>query len=118
MNLVIFKGILGSDPDVRYTQNGTAIAKFSLAVPDPFDPKNRDKTYWANMVVWGKLAEVCEKYLSKGQEALFRGRIGRSTWTKDGVKHSKDEITVEAMEFCGGGRKSQNSSSSEDDLPF
>lgn len=101
MNLCILKGRLGKDPDLRYTQGGTAVCKFTLAVPDKIDPKNKDKTYWANIVAWGKVAEVISKYLAKGQEALFVGRLSESTWEKDGVKHRRTEITVESMEFCG-----------------
>jgi len=117
VNKVILHGRLGSDPELRQTPNGTAVAKFSLAVPDKLYPKDREKTYWAYIVAWKKTAEICAKYLTKGSEVIIEGRLTRSSWTKDGVKHSRDEIVAESMEFCGAGKK-QAAEEEPDDLPF
>jgi single-strand DNA-binding protein len=93
------------------------VAKFSLAIPDKFNPRDREKTYWANVVAWQKTAEICAKYLTKGSEVIVEGRLTRSSWTKDGVKHSRDEVVVDSVEFCGAGKK-QAEPEEEDDIPF
>ena len=122
MNKVVLKGRLGNDPTLSHVgSKNTAKAVFSMAVPDKLDPKNADKIYWANLVVWGQMAENASKYLSKGSEVLFIGRLVRSTWTKDGVKHTRDEVVVEEMEFCGPPPSRQQPASNpmdDPDIPF
>ena len=108
----------GTDIDLRHIgTKGTAKAKFSLAVPDKVEPKNKEKTYWAYCVAWGKLAEIIQEYLGKGQEVLLEGRMTRSSWEKDGRKHSIDEFVVESMEFCGGPREPKPKEE-DPDIPF
>jgi len=120
MNRVILKGNTGGEVDLRYLGvKNTAKAKVSLAVKDKLDPKNKEKIYWANLVVWGALAEVFHKHVTKGQEILVEGRLSRSTWEKDGVKHSVDEVVVESMEFCGSpARKAAPPSEGDPAIPF
>lgn len=117
-NLVVIQGKLGGDPELKYTPAGMAICKFSLAVSKKFKDKQgvlQQKTYWAKVIAWGKLAETCGKYLVKGQECLIRGELGLQKWTKDGVEHSYTEITAERMSFCGPAPASKDE---EEDIPF
>jgi single-strand DNA-binding protein len=122
MNKVILKGRTGGDVDLKYIgAKDTALAKVSLAVPDKLEPKTKEKTYWANLIVWGKLAEVFQKHVTKGQEILVEGRLSRSSWEKDGIKHSRDEVIVESMEFCGApaaARQSAGPREPDPDIPF
>lgn len=113
MNIAILKGRLGSDPDLRYTAKGTAVAKFSLATDERWG--DREETEWHYLVVWGKLAEICSKYLFKGQEAVFVGRTRTESWEKDGVKHQRKVVVVDKMYFCGSTKARQ---APEDDFPF
>ena len=104
MNLVILKGRLTKDPDVRYTQSGKAVAAFSLAT-DRRRSREDSQGPTANFhacVAWEKLAEVIGNDLVKGREILVRGRLQtRSYEGQDGVKRYKTEVIVEQMEFCG-----------------
>lgn len=131
-NLVILKGRLTREPEIRFTQtNNTKVAAFSLAVNRKF--KNAEGEYEAdffNCTAFGNSAEFIEKYFKKGQEALIEGRIQNRSWDdENGQKRYATDIIVEAIEFCGS--KSQNTTNPEvsgvevnvvnsdsDDLPF
>ncbi|MCK5350060.1 MAG: single-stranded DNA-binding protein, partial [Desulfobacula sp.] len=71
LNKVMLIGRLGRDPEIRYSQQGTAVVNFSIATSEYWTDKNtgdrQEKTEWHNVVVFGKQAETCEKYLSKGR---------------------------------------------------
>jgi single-strand DNA-binding protein len=117
MNSVVVQGKLGKDPEIRYTPNGSAVCKFSLAVTEKYTDASgtkQEKVLWANVVAWKKLAEICAKYLVKGQECLIRGKLSDASWEKDGVKHKNFEIVAAEMFFCGPAP----SKSDEDDMPF
>lgn len=78
VNKVILVGNLGKDPDVRYTQTGSAVANFSIATSEQWndrDGKRQERTEWHNIVVWGKQAESCGQYLSKGRQVYVEGSI-------------------------------------------
>ena len=118
-NLAIVQGKLGQDPDLRYTPGGTAVCKFSLAVNKKYLDKQgnkQEKVYWAKIVAWGKLAEICGKHLSKGQECIIRGELGLNEYMKDGVKVSFTEITADRMNFCGS--SAPKAREEEEDIPF
>jgi single-strand DNA-binding protein len=107
VNKVILVGNLGSDPDMKYTPSGQAVCEFSLATSESWNDKNgqkQEKTEWHRIVVWGKRAEVCSKFLSKGRQAFIEGRITTRTWEKDGQKHYKTEIVANDVQFLGGGK--------------
>lgn len=117
VNKVILQGKLGKDPEVRYTAGGTAYAKFSLAVTEKY--KGKETVYWANIVAWGKTAEICGQYFSKGQEAVIEGKLTRNSWEKDGVKHQMDEIVISQIHFCGSKRSKGTAAPQEEpDIPF
>lgn len=103
-NLVILKGRLTRDPEIRFTQtNNTKVAAFNIAVNRKF--KNTEGNYDAdffNCTAFGASADFIEKYFKKGQEALVQGRIQNRSWDdENGQKHYATDIIVEAIEFCG-----------------
>ena len=118
INCAIVQGKLGKDPEIRYTPGGDAVCKFSLAVSKKYKDKQGQKkeiTFWANIVAWRQLAEICGKYLVKGQECLIRGELSSSEWTKDGVKMRSVEIIASEMHFCGPAPAKK---ADDEDIPF
>ena len=104
LNKVILVGNLGADPEMRYTASGTAVCKFSLATSRKFtgkDGQKQEKTEWHRIVAWGKLAEICGQYLSKGKQVMIEGRIEYGSYEKDGVKHYTTDIVAENMHDAG-----------------
>jgi len=104
MNLVILIGNLGSDPEVTYTPGGMAIAKISLATSEKWKDKTsgekKEKTEWHRIVAFGRLAEVCGEYLSKGKKISCTGSIQYSSWDKeDGSKGYATDIRMTQMEM-------------------
>jgi len=81
---------LGQNPEVRYTPSGAAVANFSVATNESWTDKQgqkQERTEWHRIVVWGKLAELCNQYLSKGRQAYIEGRLQTREWEdKTGVK--------------------------------
>ena len=138
VNKVILVGNLGSDPQIRYTPNGTAVANFNIATTERFTNKNGEKesrTEWHRIVAWGRLAEICNEYLKKGKQIYVEGRIQTRQWEdKDGNKQKSTEIIANNMvmlgragdagdappqEFPAGEETTQEASTGqEDDLPF
>lgn len=101
MNKVILTGRFTRDPEVRYTNDGTSIARFSIAVNRRFVKEGSDqKADFLNCVAFGKSAEFIEKYFRKGMKADLSGRIQTGSYTnKDGVKVHTTDIVVEEIEF-------------------
>ncbi len=107
VNKVILVGNLGKDPEVRYTQTGNAVANFSIATSEQWndrDGKKQERTEWHNIVVWGKSAEHCGQYLSKGRQVFVEGSIRtRSYDDKSGNKRYITEIVAQRVQFLGSG---------------
>ncbi len=107
VNKAIILGNLGRDPEVRFTQSGRAVANFPVATTDTWmDQENgrQERTDWHNIVVWGKQAESCGQYLSKGRQVYVEGRIQtRSYDDRDGNKRYVTEIVAQRVQFLGGG---------------
>lgn len=139
VNKVILIGNLGKDPEVRYLEGGTAVAKFTLATSENYKDKTSGErktlTEWHNIVVWRGLAEVAEKYLKKGSQIYIEGKLRSRQWQdKDGVNRYTTEIVADTLQMIGkkddsaGNAQNQSSSTSspdieqnnnfEDDLPF
>lgn len=103
-------GRLGQDPDIRYTQSGTAVANMSVATNHSIkqDGEWTEATEWHRIVVWGKMAEACAEYLSKGSQVFISGRLQTRSWDdKDGVKRWATEIVAQDIIFLdskGGGK--------------
>ena len=95
MNKVILMGRLTKDPDIRYSNDNKAVAKYTLAV-DGY----KDETDFLNCVAFGKSAEFAEKYLHKGIKILVVGRIQTGSYEKEGRKFYTTDIVVESQAFC------------------
>ncbi len=109
VNKVILIGNLGRDPELRYTQNGQPVANFSLATSENWMDKTSgekvEKTEWHRVVVWGRTAEHCSQYLSKGRSVYIEGRLQTRDWEdKEGQKRSTTEVNALTVQFLGGPR--------------
>lgn len=106
VNKVILLGRLGQDPELKYTPGGAPVCNFSLATTEAWTDKSgqkQEKTEWHRVVVWGKLAELCNQYLSKGRQAFLEGRLQTRSWDdKDGNKRYTTEILASTVQFIGG----------------
>lgn len=140
VNKVILVGNLGRDPEVRFTSNGKAVARFSLATSEVWNDaegSRQERTEWHNIVVWGKQAETCGQYLQKGRQVYIEGSIrSRQYDDKEGNKKYITEIVAQRVQFLGGGggrgapaREAESTASgdipasppppaAEDDIPF
>ena len=121
-NRVILVGNLTRDPEIRYTQSGKAVTKFTLAVNNP---RNKEETTYVDIVAWDKLGETCNTYLKKGNSTLVEGRLViRSYDDKDGNKRKATEVVIDNMQMLGartggegGGDYSSRSSNASNGSP-
>jgi single-strand DNA-binding protein len=109
INKVILVGRLGRDPELKYTASGTPFCRFSMATDDSWTDKGSgektERTEWHNIVVWNKLAEICNNYLTKGRMVYIEGSLQTREWDdKEGVKRKTTEIRANDMVMLGGGR--------------
>jgi len=139
MNKAIITGKLGADPKIRQSQSGTTIANLSVATNER--EKRGDSwesvTEWHRVVCFGRTAENCDRYLSKGSGVSLIGRIKTTSYEKDGIKRYSTEIVADSIEFTdpkgsggGGGRRQDDyqqggvpdtyspSDGGDDDIPF
>jgi single-strand DNA-binding protein len=107
VNKVILIGRLGQNPEVRYTPSGAAVANFSIATNESWTDKSgqkQERTEWHKVVVWGKLAELCSQYLTKGRQAYIEGRLQTRQWQdKDGQTKYTTEVQAQTVQFLGAG---------------
>jgi single-strand DNA-binding protein len=137
VNRVFLVGRLGRDPEMRHTGSGTPVANFSLATNESWNNQSgerQERTEWHNIVVWSKLAEICNQYLSKGQLVYIEGRLQTREWDdRDGNKRRTTEIVASGMRMLssrneeGGSRQSvgvaeggqqMDAGITDDDIPF
>ena len=110
LNRVILLGRLGRKPEIRVLpQSGRSVANFTMATDERLYNKTtnetKDRTEWHRIVVWGKLAEFCEKYLDKGRLVLVEGKLRTRSWQdRDGAKRSTTEIEAQTITLVSGGR--------------
>jgi len=106
LNKVMIIGRLGKDPEIRYTQAGTAICNFSVATSEQWIDKatgqKQEKTEWHNCVSFGKQAETLEKYLKKGLMVYIEGKLTTDQYDKDGQTHYSTKIKIDGFQFLGG----------------
>ncbi len=127
LNKVMLIGRLGHEPEMRYTPSGRPLTKFQLATNRSWttaEGKKKTETEWFNIVAWGKLAEICNQYLTKGQQVYIEGRLHSRRWQdEDGVNHSSVEVIAQEMIMLDG-RSSEKEpdsaevSESEEEYPF
>ena len=105
LNKIMIIGNVGSDPEMRYTPNGSAVTSFSIATNRRYttsDGEQREETEWFRVSAWNKLAEICNQYLSKGRQAYVEGRLHSTTWEgPDGQTRFRNEITAGEVVFLG-----------------
>lgn len=105
VNKVILVGNVGKDPEIRHLDSGVAVANFPLATSESYIAKNGDKvesTEWHNIVVWRGLADVAEKYVTKGRQLYIEGKIRTRSWDdKDGNKRYTTEIVADVLQLLG-----------------
>ena len=105
-NKVQLIGNLGNAPEVKNTENGKKLARFSMATNETYRGRTGEKiteTTWHNVVAWGKVADIAEKFLTKGKEIAIEGTlINRSYTDKDGIKRYVTEIQVNELLLIGG----------------
>jgi single-strand DNA-binding protein len=147
VNQVTLIGNLGADPELRYTNTGSAVANLRIATNEQWTDKNgerQERTEWHQIVVWGKQAENVGKYLRKGRSVYIEGRLQTRQWEdQSGNKRYTTEVVAQLVQFLGGGRGeatgeempaesrgatyadetqdvpvSSGGASSDDDLPF
>lgn len=134
LNKVFLLGNLTRDPDQRYTPSGLAVTRLGLAVNTRIKQGEewKEDVCFVDVVVFGKQAESCNEYLSKGRMILVEGRLQWRSWeSEDGQKRSKHEVIAERIQFMPGRRERSepddfdsssfeglSSSSEEEDIPF
>ena len=138
MNKHLLIGHIGNDPEMLNLENGNKIAKFSLATNETYKNKGGEKvseTDWHNVVVFGKQAEIVEKYFKKGSKMLIEGRSKTRSWETEGVKKYATDVIMNSFEFLDSKATGQdngqatgqagkqfdpvnNLNDNSDDLPF
>ncbi len=107
VNKVLLIGRLGNNPEMRSTGSGSSVANFNIATSENWTDKNgqkQERTEWHRIVVWGKLAELCGQYLSKGRQCFVEGRLQTRSWDdKDGNKRYTTEVIASTVQFLGAG---------------
>ena len=105
-NKVQLIGNLGSAPEVRNTESGKKLVRFSIATNEIYHNAKGEKvkeTQWHNVIAWGKVADIAEKYLTKGSEVAIEGKLMNNNYTdKDGNKKYSTEIQVHELLLLGG----------------
>ena len=134
MNKIIVIGNLGRDPEMRYTPNGQGVTSFSVASSRKYTTSSgeqREETEWFNCSAFGRLAETCNQYLTKGKQVYVEGRLSSRTYqTQSGETRHSNDINVTEVQFLGqrgdGSGQEQAPATEEyqaagadlDDLPF
>lgn len=136
VNKVILVGRLGQDPEVRFTQGGTAVANLRIATDETWKDQSgerQQRTEWHRVVAWSKLAEICGQYLSKGRLVYIEGRLQTRSWEdREGNKRYTTEVRADNMVMLGGRSEEgqaapaaqpaaaavSDSGTSDDDIPF
>lgn len=119
VNKVIIVGRLGADPEVKAVGQGTTVTRLNIATSENWvgkDGQKQERTEWHRVVVWGKLAEICGKHLSKGRQVYVEGRLQTRQWEdQQGQKKYTTEIIANTVQFLGsasGERSNENRQSS------
>lgn len=108
LNRVLLIGNLGADPELSYTPSGTAKATMRMATHEVWTNKSGEKgerTEWHRLIAWGRLAEICGEYLTKGRQIFIEGRLQTRSWEdRDGNKRWTTEIVANNMQMLGSPR--------------
>jgi single-strand DNA-binding protein len=126
INVVVLSGRLGADPEIRYSAKGNMVANFSLAINEVWNDEEgnrQERTNWVSAEVWGRLAEVAQEYLHKGDSVILSGRLRQDTWeNEDGGKRSKLKVVVRDLQLPPKGGKPEDAKGepqeADNDTPF
>ena len=128
LNKVEIIGHFGKDPEMNYTPSGAAVCKFSVATSEKWTDKasgdKKERTEWHNIQAWGKQADICGQYVSKGMLVYVSGSLRTSSWDdKDGIKRYKTEVNADKVLFLSGKSDKPNpdaipSKPDDDEPPF
>lgn len=106
LNRVTLLGNLGNDPEIRYSQAGSAVATMSVATTRAWKDRQtgelKEDTSWHRVKAFGRTAEICGEYLAKGRQVFIEGRLEYGSYEKDGVKHYTTDIIAEDVQLLGG----------------
>jgi len=117
INSVVEIGRLSRDAELKYTNGGTAVCRFSIAVNDRRKNGDQweDEVYFFDVVLWGRQAESLSKYLVKGKLVGIAGKLRQERWQTDGVNRSRIEIVAANVQLLGGNESSGNNGRGFDD---
>ena len=117
INSVVEIGRLSRDAELKYTNGGTAVCRFSIAVNDRRKNGDQweDEVYFFDVVLWGRQAESLGKYLVKGKLISISGKLRQERWQTDGVNRSRIEIVAANVQLLGGNESSGNNGRGFDD---
>lgn len=117
LNKVLLIGNLTRDPEVRYTPKGTAVGDLAIAINDSYKAQDgtiKETVTYIDIEVWGRQAETCKQYLSKGRPIFVEGQLKLDQWEQEGQKKSKLKVRADRVQFLGapsgggGGRSGGN----------
>ena len=116
MNKVLLAGRLTHDPEMRALASGKHVTQFSVATNE-YAGNGKERPEYHNIVTWDRLAEICGRYLGKGQQVAIEGRIQTRTWDDDkGARHWKTEIVAGSVEMLSGRKKKDYAAESSAEL--
>jgi len=129
LNKIMIIGNVGTDPEMRFTPNGSPVTSFRMATSRTYtspEGERKQETEWFTITAWNKLAESCNQFLTKGRRAYVEGRLRTRTWEgQDGQKRTRVEIMAERVLFLDrqgtaplGEEPKAEEAVTEEDLPF
>ena len=113
VNKVIIIGRLGQDPEMKAVGQGTTVTRLNVATSENWvgkDGQKQERTEWHRIAVWGKLAEICGKYLAKGRQVYVEGRLQTRSWEDNGQKKYSTEIVATTVQFLGSANNENSAS--------
>ena len=118
VNKVFLIGRLGQDPELNFTDSGTAVCNISIATDESYTNNSGERveqTEWHDIVVWGKQAESVDKYLSKGRQVHVEGSLQTRSWEdRDGNSRYSTEVKAQRVQFLGGSNDSVSDRPNDD----
>jgi single-strand DNA-binding protein len=117
INKVIIVGRLGSDPEMKAVGQGSTVTRLSVATSESWTDKNgqkQERTEWHRVTVWGKLAELCGKYLAKGKQVYVEGKLQTRSWEDNGQKKYATDIVAQTVQFLSAGGASTGAGNNQD----
>ena len=106
LNEVFLMGNLTTDPEVKYTPKGTAVGDLRMAINDTYKAQDgtvKETVTYVDVEVWGRTAENCKQYLTKGRPVFVEGQLRLDQWEQEGQKRSKMKVRADRVQFLGGG---------------